>query len=51
MRKGEHDRFPFSSLFPHTPLSHLNPTTNLYIPYRYIIYIIGGLRGKDFILL
>lgn len=45
MRKGEHDRFPFSSLFPHTPLSHLNPTTNLYIPYRYIIYI-RGFKGE-----
>lgn len=46
MKKGEHDRFPFSSLFPHTPLSHLNPTTNLYIPYRYIIYINRGFKGE-----
>ena len=30
MKKGEHDRFPFSSLFPHTPLSYLIPTTNIY---------------------
>lgn len=45
MKKGEHDRFPFSSLFPHTPLSHLNPTT-IYIPYRYIIYINRGFKGE-----
>lgn len=45
MRKGEHDRFPFSSLFPHTPLSHLNPTTN-YIYLIDILYINRGFKGE-----
>jgi hypothetical protein len=46
MKKGEHDRFPFSSLFPHTPLSHLNPTTKNYIYLIDILYINRGFKGE-----